>query len=455
MPSMNRTIIINNIARLEGESSVEIVLDKNNQVSNAKFITYQGKYFEELCVKRFVYDLPSITARICGVCSIAHNLVSIKTIEDMVRVEIPKTAILQRKILAACQIIQSHLYFLFFMVLPDFVHQELVVEPEIKSFHYLLQAYPDLMKNVLRLKSLVGEVSEAIGGQLIMPFKTIPGGISQPLENSVRIELLGKVREIRDLAQIIRNDGKRFFEAKLNNTDLTKNFNCFVALSDKGEIPYYGGEINILCPDSRIKNISSINLKDGIISMDESNRTVSTFTNNCQKETYKTLLTGPLARVSINKKIDTEHANKALEELMKISQNSKLYNNIFNHLARLIEILYASEKILILLQDDSIINSKVRKAVKPDFGEGIGFIEAPRGLLFHYYKTNEEGRVEKVRICTPSEQNLDLIEYNILNKARELFSDGQISTEGEEEIKKTIRCFDPCINCAVKLVILK
>ena len=82
-------------------------------------------------------------------------------------------------------------------------------------------------------------------------------------------------------------------------------------------------------------------------------------------------------------------------------------------------------------------------------GFGVGFTEAPRGALFHELELDDEGRVVRASIITPTAQNVANLEADMRILAEKLVADGADADEVQLEIEKLVRAYDPCLSCSV------
>jgi F420-non-reducing hydrogenase large subunit len=115
------------------------------------------------------------------------------------------------------------------------------------------------------------------------------------------------------------------------------------------------------------------------------------------------------------------------------------------HYARVIEILYAAEKALMLINDNAIMG-EARAPVTKKPGHGIGHVEAPRGLLFHEYESDERGRIKTANLIVATQQCYAAINESIRQAAEKFIHKSDHEVLNGVEV--AIRCYDPCLSCA-------
>jgi len=154
-----------------------------------------------------------------------------------------------------------------------------------------------------------------------------------------------------------------------------------------------------------------------------------------------------LARINMCREPETDEAREAVKDLRN-KWGHPLHNNFLFDLARLIELIYASERTIQLLDDKGITQRKVRVPLTTRAGRGAGSVEAPRGTLVHSYEVDENARLSYVDIVVPTESNNAAINMAIKDVARKCISAGRIGSELYQRVETMIRAFDPCISCA-------
>ena len=122
------------------------------------------------------------------------------------------------------------------------------------------------------------------------------------------------------------------------------------------------------------------------------------------------------------------------------------------HFARLIEILYAFEKIQELLEDPDILSPHVRAHASPNASEGIGVSEAPRGTLMHHYMIDENGLITYVDLVIATGHNNLAMNAGVKQVAQHYIKGGNASEGVLNRIEAVIRAYDPCLSCSTHAV---
>jgi NAD-reducing hydrogenase large subunit len=160
---------------------------------------------------------------------------------------------------------------------------------------------------------------------------------------------------------------------------------------------------------------------------------------------------GPLARLNIIDGFDTPLAEQEWVEFRELERGAIL-SSFYYHYARLIEILHAVEKMEELLNDPDILSKHVRAIAGLNNLEGIGVAEAPRGILIHHYKVNEDGLMEWANLIIATGHNNLAMSKGILQVAKHFINGKQLDEGMLNRVEAVIRAFDPCLSCSTHAV---
>ncbi len=447
---MERKIIIDPVTRIEGHSRVTIFLDENGDVRDARLHVTQFRGFEKLCQGRPFYEMPSLTQRICGICPIIHSIASAKACDRILGVRVPDTAVKLRRLLNCGQIIQSHALSFFHLSLPDLV-LGMDSDPSKRNLFGVLERHPSLAKDGIRLRSIGQEIIKEIAGKRIHPAWVVPGGVSRPLDG----EHLDTVRSfIPDAMSIIQRTldwFKSSLEEHREEIRVFANFpSMFMGLvNDRGNLEYIDGKLRLI--DYRGEIVAdSLQPERYDEFIGESVEPWS-----YQKAPYYKPLgpgdgmyrVGPAARLNLIDGCGTPMADQEWAEFRSLGRGPAL-SSFYNHYARLIEILHSVETLEILLNDPDILSPHVRAVARPNYPEGIGVAEAPRGTLIHHYKVDEHGLVTWANLIVATGNNGPAMNRGIAQVAKR-FLNGKEITEGMlNRVEAVIRSFDPCLSCS-------
>src|SRR5271157_4299580 len=422
-----RKITIDAVTRIEGHAKISIQLDDSGQVASTQLHVTQVRGFEKFTEGRPYYEMPSITARICGICPVSHLLASVKACDDIMAVRIPETAAMLRELLHCGQFVQSHALSFFYLSAPDLL-LGMDSDPARRNVLGLLEKFPDIARDGIALRKFGQQVIEGLAKERIHPSWTVPGGVNAPLEPAVRDKILAG---LPDAKAIIRRTLK-FFKGVLDQfKEEIENFgnapSMYAGLVDPaGKLQHYDGGI-------RFKDAEGKIVADHVPPSDYQKFIgEATLPNSYLKAPYYKPIgfpngvyrVGPLARLNVAKSCGTPLADVEFTEFHQ--RLGKIVPSSFHfHYARLIEALYGLERM-----------------------EGVGMIEAPRGILIHHYKVNEEGAITWANLIVATGHNNLAINRSIDQVARH-FIDGKHLKEGMlNRVSAIVRAYDPCFSCS-------
>jgi len=418
-------IKIKKISRIEGQAGFVGHLWRG-EIPQAKIDVKEGaRLIEGLLIGRHFSEAPIITARICGICPVVHNLTAIKALEDALKIKVRSEITQLRKLMLLAQFIHSHTLHLFFLSFPDFLNYQ--------DEFLTLKKYSHQAKWAMDIRSFANRVIEAIGGRAIHPITSEVGGFKKyPSQENLK-KLLTQVHEVLFKAIELAN----FFK-ELNYPELHRSTIC-ISLSDKKEYEIYQGQIKInhrnklslQTPRKMLKQIREIQQAGEVVKR-----------TKYQNQIY---LLGALARINNNAEYLNPKAKNILGTLVKERPIDNSFYNIFAQAVEVVHCLEECQKILKKLARAKKINHK-NCEVLTKAGQGLGVSEAPRGTLYHYYELDKNGMITKCNIITPTAQFLNNLEEDLkvwLPKVRHLSA-----KERERKIKMLIRAYDPCITCA-------
>jgi F420-non-reducing hydrogenase large subunit len=145
----------------------------------------------------------------------------------------------------------------------------------------------------------------------------------------------------------------------------------------------------------------------------------------------------------------TPLAQAEYEKMFKTLGGKPVHATLVFHWARLVELMYAAERLLELCQDPEITSPEVRAEITATPDEGVGVVEAPRGTLIHHYQTDARGLVNKVNLIVATAHNYPAMQMSIKKAAQGLISKGKPATEGLlNMVEMAFRAYDPCMACA-------
>ncbi len=449
--SHKREITISPTTRIEGHGKVTILLDELGNVSDAHFYATEIRGFDYFLRGMEAERLPFIVSRICGVCSTAHVIASVKAIESIYGTEITETARKLRELLLMGQTISNHSLVFFFLTLPDFwfTPEE---DPSKRNIFQIMREKPDVGRKAVALRSFGAHILRVIGKREVHIVSTIPGGLINPLKEGEREELLNEAENACAITREALALGKELFDKNweaFRNAGDYKTY--YMALTKDDALEFHNGNIRVINPGGEI--LSEFTAQDYMEYLEE-----KTYEWTYAKFAYLKALgwpkgivqVGPTARMNVNRRTTTKLANKELREFKRKFGSPAHVTLLFDY-ARLIDLMYACERAKELLQDESLTRTDTRVKVKPKGGRGIGVVEAPRGTLAHEYVLTRNGQLKRMKLIIPTQVNNAAINLNVKDAATEFIHHGEIKPGLLNRIEMVIRAYDPCIKCATRL----
>ena len=445
-----KRITIEPVSRIEGHAKITIRLDDQGHVAGTEFHVTQVRGFEKFTEGHPYYEMPGITARICGICPISHLLASSKACDSIMAVRIPPTAKKLRELAHYAQIVQSHALSFFYLSAPDFL-LGMDSNPASRNVLGVIASHPELARDGIELRKFGLQIIEGLAQERVHPSWIVPGGVSAPLTSATRDHVLSEL----PAAKAIADRTIRFFKGALDSYKEEIEFfgsapTMFAGLVDrKGNLQLYDGGLRFRDAAGEIVE-DQVPAEDyaqwiGEASLRESYLKAPYFKpQGFPGGIYRV---GPLGRLNAADQCGTLAADAELTEFRQrfgsVAQSAFLY-----HYARLIEIIYALERIEGLLADPQILETHVRATAGVNTLEGIGMIEAPRGTLIHHYKVNEDGAIVWANLIVATGHNNFAIGKSV-QQVSEHFIDGTKLTEGMlNRVSAVVRAYDPCLSCS-------
>ncbi|MFX1309257.1 MAG: nickel-dependent hydrogenase large subunit [Promethearchaeota archaeon] len=429
--------VIDVCKRVEGHGNVKILI-QNDDISlvNFEFDIYRG--FENFLIGKRLLDIPKIVSRICGLCYASQAIASCKAIEDIYNIKVEEQTILLRRLLMIGELIKSHTMNFLFQTLPDLLLIFNLTQ-KILSPYELINYNPQLTSKLYDLIKIGNEINNLFGGRSVHLISPLPGGIIySPSRKNIILARKYFQKALINLEWII----EKFIELFSNQVPPKEYYNqhfIFLGLSNHGNYDRYLGTLKIKENNKNLiefekENYSSyfgkeINLRgiDFYFKIEEN------------------IIVGPFSRYNIVENYGVDEINTYLEYFNKSWENNILITNFI----RLLEMYIESFQGLKILDEPSLNSRKKLPSLNSiKNSDGIGVIEAPRGILIHNYHLNKSNIIDRINLFVATEFNIPLINKMITKYAQELYNrTGDINLV-KNKIQMIIRTFDPCISCA-------
>jgi NAD-reducing hydrogenase large subunit len=447
---MSQTITIDPVTRLEGHGKVTIMLSDQGEVQDAHFHVTQVRGFEKFSEGRPFYEMPALMARVCGICPVSHLIASAKACEAIMSVRIPHTAAQLRRMLNLAQMVQSHALSFFYLASPDLLIG-MEADPAVRNVLGVAAQKPELGLAGIALRRFGQSIIELLADKRIHPGWIVPGGVTEPLTPAKRDEILAMLPEAYANIAKALNAYKQIAGQFMREIEVFANFksNFMSLVNESDTIEFTDGNLLLVDADGNT-------IEDGMTSARFSEtigEAVEPFSytkfsyykpmgypNGCYR-------VGPLARLNIARSMGTAKADKELIEFKKLA-DGPVASSFHYHHARLIEILYGIEKIEEILADSTILDKHVRAAAGVNRLGGTGMAEAPRGVLHHHYKVDENGKITWANLVIATGQNNNAMNQGVLQAAKAYVKDGKFTEGALNRVEAVVRTFDPCLSCS-------
>ena len=445
-----KKITIDVVTRIEGHAKISIHLDGEGRVASTQLHVTQVRGFEKFVEGRPFYEMPGITARICGICPVSHLLASVKACDAIMAVEIPEAAVLLRELLHCGQFVQSHALSFFHLSSPDLL-LGFDSDPAARNVLGVIEKHPALARDGIALRKFGQQIIEGLAAERIHPSWTVPGGVNTPLAPEVRDRILRELPKAKAIAQRTIE----FFKGVLDQfQEEIANFGnaptMYAGLVDAdGGLQLYDGSLRFRAADGTVA-ADQVRPQDYAAWIVE-----AAVPSSYLKAPYFKPLgypegvyrVGPLARLNAADHLGTPGAQKEFQEYHQ--RCGTMVQSAFHyHYARLIEATYALERAGELLEDPRILAQRVRAHAGVNSLEGVGMIEAPRGTLIHHYKVDEKGAMVWANLIVATGHN-NLAMSRSVEQVAKHFVDGNRLQEGMlNRVQAVVRAYDPCLSCS-------
>jgi len=417
-------IEVEHIARVEGHGNIQIRIE-DNQLKECTWEVVETPRFFEVMMKGLSIDMaPMLAARICGICSISHALVSARAAERALGIEVPETAQKVRLLAKHAETLQSHTLHLFFLVAPDLLNTGSVIP--------IAKSHPQVLQIATSLRGYANRASDLIAGRTSHPMAIKVGGMTK----------VPRKRQLRKLLDELENtlpyiDQTLDFFKDLTWPDFVRETE-FVSLRGEGDYPYIGGDL--ISSDGVFKGESEYLVMTNEYLVDFS-------TSKLCKLSRESFAVGSLARFNNNYAGLHPKARQVAEQL---GLKPPSFNPFHHNLAQLVEcfhVAYESKDMIAELIDSDISQFAVPYDLRA--GVGVGAIEAPRGILYHCLEVDHDGIIQRADCVIPTGQNNANIHYDLRELVPQLVEQGLQENEIGKQAQMLVRAYDPCISCSV------
>lgn len=463
----SKRILIDPITRLEGHGKIEIFLDDSGNVENAYWQVPELRGFERFCIGRKVTELNQITARLCGVCPGAHHLASTKAIDGCYNTRPTETAFRLRDLFYNAHFVHSHIAHFYALASPDFVLGPGSPAANRNVLGVVGAVGLELGGAVLRARSKAQKIQAIIGGKATHPVMGVPGGVTTAITKEQQKEIIDYAEGLVEFAKTsmqVFNDvvlANKDYLSIITNPDLYWQESYYMGMVGKDNaLEFHDGPIRVV--DQKGKEFAKYDAENYL---DHISEAVEPWSYEkfpyLKKVGYKGMVSGPdsglyratpLSRINVCDKISTPIAQ---EELLRFRATFKdagvegpVHFTLATHWARIIEMIYASERCLENAQNPDLCNSDIKQNDLTPGGRGVGCVEAPRGTLTHDYTCDEDGIVTACNLVVGTTNNNGPINVDVARVAKALIKNFEVSPGLLNMVEMAFRAYDPCNSCA-------
>jgi len=427
--SKGKKVEVRHLSRVEGHGNIVVEIDAKNKIKACRWeVPEAPRFFEAMILGKSHTQVHQIVSRICGICSIGHQLCSIQATEDAMGIMVSDQTVRLRKLALHGENLQSHLLHVAYLALPDMLGVGSVIP--------LAQTHKKELLNLIALHRMANEFSRATTGRTTHPQRLVPGGFTKVPDEAELMALKKLLEEsipkMEAAAELVASVVDKLPDFKRETE--------YVGLVSPAEYAMYWGEVGSTMDQAR----------PGIYYKDITNEyMVPQSTAKWTKNKGESLMVGALARFNLN--------HKRLSPLAKgvartLGLKAPCTNPYYNNLAQLVECAHSVEDSIRLIDEILTmgVNREGEPKITPRAGKGVGAVEVPRGILFHAYEYDDKGRILNADCVIPTNQNHANIQKDL--EALVPILSGEDEASIELKTSMLVRAYDPCISCSTHFV---
>lgn len=424
---LNADIEVSYLTRVEGHGNITARIT-DGRLSGVRFeIIEAPRLFESFLRGHSYEDVAHMASRICGICAVSHKCAALKAAENAFGVSLSEQSTLLRRLAFHGEVLSSHVLHVYFLAGPDFLGLPSVLP--------LMESDPDLVYRVQGLKNLAYDLCAVTVGRHTHPVGMTPGGftfVHSREKLSGLVPRLEKAREdLLSTVALVKKFSVPLFERQTE----------YVSLRHPDHYAFYDGDIvssnGESTPVERYRDV----IEECVVAHSTAKHA------HWKGARY---MVGALARVNNNFEQLSPGAKAVAEEL---GLNGPCYNPFMNTHAQLVECVHCVQECLDILHGllgNGIDASAEQTAVKPTPAQGVGAVEAPRGLLLHDYAYDGQGKCLSANLVIPTAQNLANLEADMAAFIPTIIDRDKEDIRHQLEI--LTRAYDPCISCSTHLI---
>lgn len=462
LQARRRNVTIDPITRLEGHGKIDVFLDDKGEVERAYFQVPELRGFEVFAIGRPAEDMPQITSRICGVCPTAHHMAATKCLDNLYGVTPAPAGRKIRELVYNTFMLEDHALHVYVLGGPDFIVGPEAPPAERNIVGVIGKVGVEVGKKVIGMRRRLRELIAYFGGKVVHPVLGQPGGVSKALKKEDLPKFQALAKEGVEFAQFTLQVFKDIVlknpeYVKLITSDAYTHKTCYMGMVDaQNKVNFYDGQLRVVDPTGKeLFKFATEQYRDYVAEHVEPWSYMKFtylkplgwkgFEEGAGTSIYSV---APLARLNASEGFTTPLAQKAYDEYFTVLGGKPVHHTLANHYARVVEMIYAAERMVELLNDPEITSPDVRVIPTNKPSVGVGVVEAPRGTLFHHYETDDNGIIKMANLIVATANNAARIAMSVDRAAKGLIKGGKVTEGLLNKVEMAFRAYDPCLGCA-------
>jgi len=459
---MSRHVVIDPITRLEGHGKIDIILNDQGNVERAYLQIPELRGFEKFAEGRPAEDMPQITSRICGVCPTAHHMAAAKALDDLYKVEVAPAGKAIRELVYNTFTFEDHALHFYFLGGPDFVVGPDAPKAQRNILGVIGKVGAEIAGRVIAMRKAAREIISLAGGKVIHPVLGLPGGVAKAIKPEDQKRIVEVAEQVVEFSKFSM---KLFADVVLGNSayvdlitsDAYTHRTYYMGLVDeKNRVNFYDGKLRVVDPDGKefLKFPTGEYMKHVAEHVEPWSYIKFCYLKDIGWKGFEegpgsgVFAVAPLARLNAADGMPTPAAQEAYEQYFQTLGGRPVHHTLATHWARLVEMLSAAEMMLAIAKDPVLTSDKIRNIPTATPVEGVGVVEAPRGTLFHHYKTDPRGVITSANLIVATQNNAARIAMSVDRAARGLIREGKVDDGILNKVEMAFRAYDPCHGCA-------
>lgn len=459
---MASRVTVDPITRLEGHGKIDIFLNDDGNVDRAYLQIPELRGFEKFAEGRPAEDMPQITSRICGVCPTAHHMAAAKALDDLYKVEVTPAGKAIRELVYNTFTFEDHALHFYFLGGPDFVVGPDAPKAERNVLGVIGKVGVEVGKKVIAMRKAARELISLAGGKVIHPVLGLPGGVAKGLKAEDQ-ETAKKVAD--EAVEFAEFTLKVFDDIVLKNqeyvdlilSDAYAHRTYYMGMVDENnKVNFYDGQLRVVDPDGNefLKFPCEDYLKHVAEHVEPWSYIKFCYLKDVGWKGFEdgpdsgVYAVAPMARLNAADGMPTPKAQAEYERFFDTLGGKPVHQTLATHWARLVELLAAAEMMQEIAARPELIDPDTRNIPTETPVEGIGVVEAPRGTLFHHYRTDERGVITGANLIVATQNNAARITMSVDKAAKGVIQNGKVDDGILNKVEMAFRAYDPCFGCA-------